>query len=90
MDAAAAGGPPRYDPVIRLALHDLAAHLPWSTHGLGLVEALQLAQTLGRIPGQVAIATVEAQDTAPGSPLSPAAARGLDDLVESILRRFSA
>lgn len=68
---------------------DLAAHLPWSTHGLGLVEALQLAQTLGRTPGQVVIATVEAQNTAPGSPLSPAAARGLDDLVESILRRFS-
>jgi len=67
----------------------LAAHLPWSTHGLGVVEALQLAQTLGRIPTQVVIATVEAHTTTPGLPLSPAAARGLDDLVESILRRFS-
>jgi hydrogenase maturation protease len=67
---------------------DLAAHVPWSTHGLGLVEALQLAQTLGRMPGQVTIATVEAHTTAPGLPLSPAATRGLDDLVESILRRF--
>jgi hydrogenase maturation protease len=68
---------------------DLAARGPWSTHGLGLVEALRLAQTLGRIPGQVVIATVEAQSTAPGLSLSRAVARGLDDLVESILRRFS-
>jgi hypothetical protein len=52
------------------------------------VEALQLAQTLGRIPTQVVIATVEAQHTGPGLPLSPPVARGLDELVESILRRF--
>jgi hydrogenase maturation protease len=67
---------------------ELAPHLAWSTHGLGVVEALQLAQALGRIPSQVVIATVEAQSTAPGSALSCAVARGLDDLVESIVRRL--
>ena len=89
VDAAAPAGRPGSIRFFVWPCADLAAHSPWSTHGLGLVEALQLAETLGRIPGRVMIATVEAQRTAPGSTLTPAAARGLDDLVESILQRFT-
>jgi hydrogenase maturation protease len=66
---------------------DLAERAPWSTHGPGLVEALRLAEVLGLLPIRVSIATVEAEtrEGPPGTPLSAAAARGLDGLVEGIL-----
>jgi hydrogenase maturation protease len=57
-----------------------------STHGLGLVQALQLAETLGRLPQRVNIYTIEAEDTSPGAPLSGNVARRLDAVVEAILR----
>lgn len=67
---------------------DLGACSGLSTHGPGLVEALQLAEALGRLPRLVRIETVEAQQTSPCAPLSEAALRGLDQLVASLLGRL--
>jgi hydrogenase maturation protease len=42
-----------------------------SSHGLGLVAALQLAETLGRLPPQVVVFTIEAESAARGAVLHP-------------------
>lgn len=62
---------------------------PSGTHGLGLVEALHLAEALGRLPRIVLIATVEAGSTAPGASLSESAKHGLHSLVDWLSRRPS-
>ena len=56
-----------------------------SSHSLGLIEAFQLAEALGRLPRHVTIHTIEARDTSPGASLSDDIARQLDALVESVL-----
>jgi hydrogenase maturation protease len=69
---------------------ELASCVPLSTHGLGLVEAFHLAETLGRLPRRVSIYTVEAHDTSPGRPLSIEIARRLYAVVEAVLREVTA
>jgi hydrogenase maturation protease len=56
-----------------------------STHGLGLVAALELAMVLDRLPRFVKICTIEAHDTSPGAPLGTHVARQLDVLVAHVL-----
>ena len=56
-----------------------------TTHGLGLIDAFQLAGALGRLPSSVTIHTIEARNLAPLGSLSADVARQLDVLVESIL-----
>jgi hydrogenase maturation protease len=56
-----------------------------SSHGLGLVEAIRLAEALDRLPYHVKIYTIEAQNTSPGAPLGDDIARRLDALVECVL-----
>jgi len=68
---------------------ELAQCAPWSTHGLGLVQALQLAETLGRLPQRVTVYTVEAVNTSPGASLSGDVARWLDAVVEAVLREVT-
>ena len=58
----------------------------WSTHGVGLVEVLRLAAALGRLPRRVRIETIEAGQTTPGEALSDDVSRGIDSLVEAVLR----
>jgi hydrogenase maturation protease len=62
-----------------------------STHGMGLVAALQMAEALGRLPRRVRIIAVEAQDTSPAAGLSAAVARQIDAVATVVLeaaRRF--
>jgi hydrogenase maturation protease len=54
---------------------DLEAPAFLSSHGVGLAEALRLAEALGRLPRRLRIVAVEASDLAPGAPLSDAVAR---------------
>lgn len=67
---------------------DFVECAPWSSHGLGVLEALRFAEALGRLPLRVSIETVEAQQTLPGALLSSVVSRGLDDLIAVLLRRF--
>ncbi len=60
-----------------------------SSHGLGLVEAIQLAEALGRLPFLVKIFTIEAHDISPGAPLSADIARQIDVLAERVLRALA-
>jgi len=86
IDAAAPAGRPGTIRSFAWPSTKLAHCGPWSTHGLGLVQALQLAETLGRLPQRVNIYTIEAQDTSPGAPLSGNVAQRLDAVVEAVLR----
>jgi hydrogenase maturation protease len=92
IDAAAPSGRP--GTIRSFAWPACAGDLPQrpssSTHGWGLIEALRLAEVLGRLPRVVMIETVEAACAPPGCPaLSPAVQAALPALVESILGRFA-
>jgi hydrogenase maturation protease len=56
-----------------------------STHTLGVGEAIELARALGRLPRRVIVYGIEAESVAAGEKLTPAVARGVDDVVERIL-----
>ena len=68
---------------------ELAHRTPWSTHGFGLIEALELGETLGHSPRCVTIYTIEAQDVSPCGQLSQIVAGQLDALVEMVLRQLA-
>ncbi len=56
-----------------------------STHGLGVVEALRLAETLGRLPPSVELYAIEVGDCMPGGAIEPAVARAAREVAEAIL-----
>jgi hydrogenase maturation protease len=89
IDAVAPAGQPGTIRSFQWPCPELAFCVPLSTHGLGLVEVFYLAETLGRLPRRVNIYTIEAQDTAPGAPLSPEIARQLDTVLEVVLREVT-
>ncbi|MER5601311.1 hydrogenase maturation protease [Streptomyces sp. NPDC002265] len=55
-----------------------------STHGLGLAEAVRLADRLGRAPGRLIVYAVEGADRSLGTGLTPAVASALPRLVRCI------
>ncbi|MCX4510682.1 hydrogenase maturation protease [Streptomyces sp. NBC_01619] len=73
------------------ALHSAVAGRH-STHGLGLTEALHLANSLGRAPGRLVVFAVEGADRSLGTGLTPAITAALPrlaQLVEEELRQNS-
>ncbi|MEZ5151080.1 hydrogenase maturation protease [Rhodococcus zopfii] len=60
-----------------------------STHGLGLVAALELAALLDRLPRRWVLYTVEVADVGFGCGLSPAAARAIEPVVSAVLAEVS-
>jgi hydrogenase maturation protease len=56
-----------------------------STHTLGVGEAIELARALGRLPARVVLYGIEAERIAAGAELTPAVARAVDEVVESVL-----
>jgi hydrogenase maturation protease len=89
IDAVAPAGRPGTIRSFAWPCPELTTCSPWSTHGLGLVEALQLAGALGRLPRRVTIQTIEALQTAPCAPLSWQIVRSIDTVVESVLREVT-
>jgi len=61
-----------------------------SSHGLGLAEALELAQALGQLPPVCVIYAIEAESVDFGAPLSAAAARGVAEAAEALRRDLAA
>lgn len=55
-----------------------------STHGLGLAEALCLADSLGRGPGRLIVYAVEGADRSLGMGLTPAVAAALPHLARRV------
>lgn len=56
-----------------------------SSHGFGLVEAFGLASAIGPLP-EVVVVGVEAEQTAPGRPMSRAVRAALPHLTEAVVR----
>ena len=50
----------------------------WSTHGLGLAAALELARALGSLPRRCVVFAIEGRDFAPGAPLSAPVAAAVE------------
>jgi len=57
-----------------------------SSHGLGLGEAIGLAEALGRMPDHLVIHAVEAADTGHGIGLTPAVSAAAGGLTAAVLR----
>ncbi|MGI5255943.1 hydrogenase maturation protease [Streptomyces angustmyceticus] len=55
-----------------------------SSHGFALGDAVRLARTLGRLPGELVVYAVEAADTSLGTGLSPRVAAAVGPLVRRI------
>jgi len=56
-----------------------------STHGLGVPDAVRLAEALNRAPQRLVVFAVEAADVGFGLGLSPAVAASLPDLIRAVL-----
>ena len=84
VDAVAPGAAP--GTVHRLTWPDarLVALRPGSTHDLGAVAALELADVLGLLPARVVAVGVELADVAPGAPLSRAVAAALPAVAAAV------
>ena len=55
------------------------------SHGLGVVEAVELARALGRLPRRLTLVGVEAMDLDLGAALSPPVRGRLDDAVRAVV-----
>lgn len=61
-----------------------------STHGFGLVEAIELARVLGSLPERCVIYAIEARSFDLGAALSAEVAAAADDVVERVLAEIRA
>jgi len=59
---------------------------PRSTHAVGVVEAVELARTLGVLPPKVIVYGIEAAGMEMGHPLSPHVGQALNEVVQLILQ----
>jgi hydrogenase maturation protease len=91
IDAAVAGAPAG-------TVHRVAAHretLPpslklQSSHQFGVVEAIEMARVLGRLPRVLIVYAIEAASFAYGTTLSPAVARAVEEVVRGVREDLAA
>ena len=85
IDACSGGGSPAA--VTRLEWPDerIDARHSYSTHGMGIVQVLQLEERLGRLPSQVVLFGIELSQCGPGDSLSGAIESTLSEIEERIL-----
>jgi hydrogenase maturation protease len=82
------GDPVVGDPVVGDA--DPGSRAAASTHGLGIPDALRLAEALDQAPGRLVVFAVEAADIGFGPGLSPAVAACLPELTRAVLTELAA
>jgi hydrogenase maturation protease len=85
VDASAPAGRPGTIRSFDWPCRDLAEGTLLSTHGLGLITAVQMAEALGWLPHRVCIIAVEARQISPAAPLSGAVAQQIDVVTEVVL-----
>ena len=87
VDAARAGsGPPGTVHVLRVGPAPLRAGVPAvGSHGLGVLEALELARALDRLPPRLTLVGVEVGDVAFGAPLSVQVRDRLEEAVRAVV-----
>ncbi len=61
-----------------------------STHMFGVVQAIELARTLGRLPKRVTVFAIEGASFDHGAELSPAVERAVDDAVQRVVEEVTA
>jgi hydrogenase maturation protease len=76
--------PPEPGRIHRTTLGSAAAGPAASTHGLGIPEAIRLAEALGRAPRRLVVFAVEAADLGFGLGLSPAVAASVPELTRAV------
>jgi hydrogenase maturation protease len=88
VDAVKTGSKP--GTIFRFDGHDSlpTAFFRQSTHLIGLADAVQMARTLGRMPGVLVLFGIEVETMDYGEEVSPAVAAALDGVVDSILELF--
>ncbi|TMS00339.1 hydrogenase maturation protease [Nonomuraea basaltis] len=84
IDAARSGDPPGI--VRRFRGTPCLAHGGSSTHALSLADAVELARSLDRMPGELIVYTVEGADFALGAGLSEAVSAAAWNIARTILR----
>jgi len=57
----------------------------YSTHGMGLPEAIEMARALGRLPPAVIVYGIEGRNFQPGDPMSPEVEEGIERLVDQLV-----
>lgn len=67
-----------------------ATQFGWSTHGLGLDVALELARTLGKLPPRCVVYAIEGQSFDTGATLSPTVAAAVRSTAERIVLDLAA
>lgn len=87
VDAARSGGAdPGTVHVVRVGSAPLRSNgAALGSHGLGVVEAVELARALGRLPRRLTLVGVEAMDLDLGAALSPPVRGRLDDAVRAVV-----
>lgn len=90
VDAAVAGARPGSVQRLDAAAESLPAEwFAFSSHGLGLAEAVELARALGVLPGRCLVYAIEAEGFEPGAALSAGPAAAVPAVVERIVRELS-
>jgi hydrogenase maturation protease len=86
VDAVSSGSPAGTVHVFEAGSEPLPAALfgASSTHALGLAEAIELARSLGQLPGRVLVYGVEGENFAFGKGLSPEVAAAAERVVEEV------
>jgi hydrogenase maturation protease len=60
----------------------------YSTHGLSLAEAVELARAMGKLPKRFIIYAIEGKDFAAGEAISPRVKKGCAKLVDRIIQEL--
>jgi hydrogenase maturation protease len=85
LDAVSSGGPPgtihRYDAGAGPLPRQSFRH---STHAFGVVEAVELARAMGRLPGQLIVYGIEGKHFEAGEKLSSEVERAIEELVDRV------
>ena len=84
VDAAVTGAAPGTVHVVEGTSGLAAGDATWSTHGIGLGDAIALARLLDRLPVALTIVGVEAERFDDFAPLSPAVAAAVDEVIAAV------
>jgi hydrogenase maturation protease len=90
VDAASSGAEPGTVRRLDVSREPAAAEaLRFSTHGFGVLEAVELARALGRLPRQVVVFAIEGEDFGNGEGLSARVAAAAEQVVGRIREELS-
>ena len=90
VDALSSGGRP--GAIRRFEVHQRplpAETFQYSTHGLSLSEAVELARAMGKLPRRFIVYAIEGKDFAAGEEISPPVKKGCRKLMDQIIQELA-